>query len=137
VPLLVFRHINANHGVLVVEQEFGQRFGQLCFSHAGSSHKMNEPTGPACVLQACAAAADGIGHGFDRFILAYHPLVQLRLEVEQFFAFALQHPAHRNARPARNNLGNGLRIHLLVHHRVIALQLVSLAFSFPGGLRFL
>ena len=48
---------------------------------------------PVRVLQAAAAAADGVGDGRDRFVLADDALVQPLFEHEQLGPFGLQHAA--------------------------------------------
>ena len=67
---------------------------------------MNEPIGRFAILQAGARAAHGVGHGFDRFVLADDALVQMLLQLDEFFALAFLQTRNRNARPARDDLGD-------------------------------
>ncbi len=55
--------------------------------------KMNEPIGRLRILQAAAAAADGVGHGLDRLVLADHALVQSLFQHQQLGPFGLHHAA--------------------------------------------
>ena len=60
VPLHELAHVEADHGVLVVEQELGQRLRQLGLAHAGGPQEDERADGPVGVLQAGAAAAHGV-----------------------------------------------------------------------------
>ena len=56
-------HIHANQRVLIVEQEFGERLGQLGLADAGGAGE-DERTGRALrVLQTHASTADRAGQG--------------------------------------------------------------------------
>ena len=52
--------------------------------------------------------------------------MQLVLKSQQLHALALHHLAYRNARPARNHIGNILGSHHLLYHGIAALCLVQL-----------
>jgi hypothetical protein len=45
VLLAVLAHVDAHHGALVVEEELGERLGQLGLADAGGPRKRNEPVG--------------------------------------------------------------------------------------------
>src|SRR3546814_6939807 len=94
------------HGVAVVEQEFGEGFGQLRLADAGRAEKEETPQRPVRVLQPGTAASDGSGHGLYRVRLANDALGQLLLHVKQLFTLALHHLVDRNARPARYDRGD-------------------------------
>jgi hypothetical protein len=63
VLLHVLRHVEPHHGVLVVEQERGQRLGQLGLADTGRPKEQERADRPVRVLQAGARAAHG---GRDR-----------------------------------------------------------------------
>ena len=63
VLLLVLGHVDADHGVLVVEQELGQRARQLGLAHAGRAEEDEAADGPVGVLEAGARAQHGVGDG--------------------------------------------------------------------------
>ncbi len=68
---------------------------------------------PIAVLQAGARAANGVGDRLDRLVLVDHPLVDLGLHPQEFFAFALQHPRHGDSGPQADDAGDVLFGHLL------------------------
>ena len=76
VLLHVFGHVDADHRVLVVEQELGQRLGQLGLADAGRAEEHERADRPVGVLQAGARAAHGGRHGLHRLVLADHALAR-------------------------------------------------------------
>jgi hypothetical protein len=54
--LHVLRHIDANHGLVVVEEEFGERFGELGFADARGSEEDEASDRPVGVAEAGAGA---------------------------------------------------------------------------------
>ena len=63
VLLHVFRHVEADHRGLVVEEERGERLGELGLADAGRAQEHERADRPVRILQAGARAADG---GRDR-----------------------------------------------------------------------
>ncbi len=114
VLLLVLRHVDANHGALVVEQELGQGAGQLGFADAGGAEEDEAADGTVGILQAGAGADDGLGHGGDGFVLADDALVQLLFQVQQLLHFAFQQAGDGNAGPAADHLGDVLFVNLFL-----------------------
>ena len=114
-------HVDAYHRGIVIEQERGQRFGQLCLTDAGGAEKQERADRPVRVLQPSAGAANGGRHGGDRFLLAHDALAQRLLHLEQLVAFALEHPVDRHARPTRHDTGNVVGRHGLFEHRCAAI----------------
>ena len=117
VPFLILAHVDTSHHRVVVEQVFGQRFGQLGLADAGRAQKDERSDRPARILQPGPRTPHGVRNGRDRLILSDYPVVQLALHLQQLLTFALQHPADRNARPAGDHFGDVLRIDLLFDHR--------------------
>ncbi len=101
-----FRHVDAYHRLLGVEHEFGQGLAELGLADAGGAQEHERAARPIRIRQARPRAANGIGHRFDRFVLAHHALVEDLLHSQQFIALALEHARHRNAGPLRHDLGN-------------------------------
>ena len=60
VLLHVFAHVDADHGVLVVEEEFGERARELGFADAGRAEEDERADRPVLILQAGARAAHGV-----------------------------------------------------------------------------
>ena len=81
--LHVLAHVDAHHRLLVVEQELGERPGELGLADAGGPEEHERADRPVGVGQAGAAAADGVGDGGDGVVLADDPLVELLLEVDE------------------------------------------------------
>ena len=97
--LHVLAHVDADHGLLVVEQELGQRAGQLGLADAGGAQEDERADRPVRVLEPGARAADGVGDGLDRLVLADDALVQPLLHLEQLLPLALQQARDRDAGP--------------------------------------
>ncbi len=121
-----FAHVDPHHRVRIVEQEFGERLGQLGLADARRPEEQERAQRPVRVLEPGAAAAHRGGDGLDRVGLADHARAERGLHVEQFLALALEHPLHRNARPARDHRGDVVCGHFLAQHRALR-----------GGLRLL
>ena len=105
----VFRHIDADHGVLVAEHGFRERLGQLGFAHAGRAEEQERADRTLGVAQADTAAADRLGDRSDGLILADYALMQRILEVQQALALILGHLGDRHAGPARDHSRNVVR----------------------------
>ncbi len=83
VLLHVLAHVDLHEGVLIAEHELGQRLGEQRFAHARRPGEDEGAGRPLGVLQAAAAAADGLGDAGDRLVLADDPLVQLVFHLHQ------------------------------------------------------
>ena len=131
VLLAVFGHINAHQRVLVVEQEFGQRFGELGFAYTGGAEEDKRTRRALGVFQAGAAAPDGVGQRADGFVLPDDALLQPFFHAQQLFGLGFQHLRERDAGPARNHLGDVLGVDYLVKLMFpfpLAAQVVELGF---------
>ena len=116
VLLLVLRHVDANHRVLVVEQELGERAGELGLADAGRPEKDERPERPVRILQPGAGAANGVGDRLDRLVLADDALVQPRFHAQQLLDFAFHQPADRNAGPLADDLGDVFLVDFFLEH---------------------
>ena len=67
---------------------------------------MNEPVGRFGILDARARAADRLGDGDDRLVLADHALVQLLLHADELLRLGLGELEDRDARPHRDDVGD-------------------------------
>ena len=79
----VLGHVEADHGVLVVEEEFGEGAGEFGLADAGGAEKEEGADGAVGVLEAGAGAADGLGDGGEGVVLADDALAEVVLEVEE------------------------------------------------------
>ena len=87
--------------------------------------KMKEPIGRRGSLMPGAGADDGVGHQPHRLVLADHPLVQDLLQPQQLLALALDQAGHRDAGPARDDLGDLLLGDLLAQELAAGLLLLG------------
>ncbi len=106
VLLHVLRHVHLDHGVLVAEEELGERARQLGLADAGGAEE-DERAGRALrVLDARARAADRLRHGDDRLVLADHALVELVLHADELLRLRLGELEDRDARPHGDDVGD-------------------------------
>ena len=94
---------------LVVEQEAGQRLGQLGLADAGRAEEHERADRPVRILQPGARAAHRLRDGLHRLALADDALAELVFHAQQLVALAFQHLVDRNAGPARDDLGDVVR----------------------------
>ena len=112
--LHVFRHVDPHHRGLVVEQELGKRARELGFADAGRPQEDERSDWAVGILQARAGPNHRVGDRLHRLVLADHAFVQLLLEMRKFLDLALHQARHRNAGPARDDLGDVLFVDLLL-----------------------
>ena len=133
VLLHVFRHVDAHHRRLVVEQEFGERLGQLGLADAGGAEEHERADRPVRVLQAGARAAHRGRDRLHRFCLADHALAELLLHAQELLLLALQHLVDRHAGPARDDLRDVVGGHRLLDHGALRRRLRSPASFFSSS----
>ncbi|KOT22176.1 hypothetical protein DM52_2199 [Burkholderia mallei] len=123
-------HVDADQMLFRIEQEAGERLAQLGLAHARRAEEQERAVRTVRIGEARARAADRVGDRVDRLVLADHALMQLLFDVQQLLALALHHPRHRNARRARDDLGNFLRADLRAQQarprRIVLLALLGL-----------
>ena len=113
--------------MLVVEEELGQRAGQLGLADARRSEEEEGADRPVRVREPRARAADRVGDRADRFVLADDAAVQELFHADQLVDFALHELGDRDARPAADDVGDVLGVDLFFQERAVRLQLVELA----------
>ncbi len=91
---------------LVAEQELGQRAGELGLAHARRAQEDERSGRTVRVFETGPRAADGPGHGLDRFVLAHDALVQLLFHLQQTMGLGLGELGHRDAGPHGRHLGD-------------------------------
>ena len=97
-------------GVLVVEEELGQRLGQLGLPDAGRAQEDERAARALGVLEAGPGAADRPGQRGDGRLLPDDPLVQLVLHAQQLGRLLLGEPVDGDARPVGQHLGDDLLV---------------------------
>ena len=103
----------------IVEQEFGERLGQLGLADAGRAEEQEAAERAVGILQPGARAAHRGRHRAHRVGLADHALAERFLHLEQFLALALHHPVDRDAGPAADDAGDILGGDFLAQHRAL------------------
>ena len=106
--LAVLAHVDAHHGLLVVEQELGERLRELGLADAGRAEEQERTGRPVGVGDAGARAAHRIRHRLDGRLLPDEALAELGLEVQQLLGLALGQPVDRDAGPRRDDRGDVL-----------------------------
>ena len=90
----------------LAEQELGERPSELGLPHAGRAEE-DERAGRALrVLDAGARAADRLGHGDDRLVLADDALVELLLHPDELLRLGFRELEDRDARPHGDHVGD-------------------------------
>ena len=135
--LHVFRHVDADQRVLVVEQICGQRLGQFGLADAGGAQEHERADRPVRILQAGARAPHRGRHRVHRFLLADDALGELVFHAQQLFLLAFEHAVDRHAGPARDDLRHVIGGHGLLDHGALALRLPRSPSSFfsSSGMR--
>ena len=113
VPLLVLGHVQPDHVLLGVEQRLRERARKLRLADARRAEKDERADRPLRILDARASADDCVGDELDGLVLTDDTLVQHLVQAQQLLPLALEQPGYRDARPARNDLGDLVRGHLL------------------------
>ncbi len=96
--------------VLVVEEELGQRLGELGLPDPGRPEEDERSARTLGILQAGTRAADGPGQRLERLLLTDDPLVQLLLHAEELGRLLLGEAVDGNAGPGGQHLGDDLLV---------------------------
>ena len=97
-----------------------ERLRELRLADARRPEEKERAHRPVAVLDSGAGPEHRVRNRVDRLVLADHALVQHLAEAHQLLAFALHELRHRNAAPARDDLGDFVRGHDLAQERGIA-----------------
>jgi hypothetical protein len=119
-------HVEAGQRGLVVEEELGERLGELGLADARRPQKQEAADGLARVPQAHSAAADRLGDRQHRVVLADDALLQLVLHPEELGGLLLHHLRDRDAGPRGDHVRHVLRRHHVVDHHLRGLVLRAL-----------
>ena len=80
--VLELGHVDANHLLVVAEQELGQRLGQLCLADAGRPEEQQHAIGAIeAVLERPLVEDQAARQGANRLALPDHAFAELRLEI--------------------------------------------------------
>src|SRR5580700_2406649 len=108
VPLHVLGHVEADHGLLVVEEELGEGAGGFGFADAGGPEEDEGADGALGVAEAGAGTADGVGDGQESFILADDALAETLFHLDELADFAFEHAGDGDAGPLADDAGDVL-----------------------------
>ena len=125
VLLHVLRHVDADHGPLVVEEELGQGPGRLGLSHTGRPEEDERAHGTIRILKPGPGPAHGVRHRRHRLGLAHDALAEEILQVRQPVTLGLQQPAHGDPRPLSHHPGDVVGVDLLLEERPARLELLQ------------
>ena len=106
VLLGVFAHVDAHHRALVVEEEVGQRLGQLGLAHAGRAEEQERAGRPVRVRDPSPSTTDRVRHRLHGLLLSDHPGAELVLHAQQLGCLALEQPAGLDPGPGRHDVGD-------------------------------
>ncbi len=95
-----FRHVDTNHGRVVLEEERGERLGQLRLADTSWAEEDERADRPVRVLKPGARTANRLRDGLDSFALPDDPLRKFVFHAQQLLTLAFQHPVNRNTGPA-------------------------------------
>ena len=117
VLLHVFGHVQADHGLLAVEEFGGQGLGELGLADPGGTEEQEGADGAAGVLHAGPGALHGLGDGAHGLVLSDHARPQALAQLQEALALALEQLAHRDPGPAGDDLRDLLGSHDLTEER--------------------
>ena len=118
VLLHIFRHVEPDHGAVIIEQVTCKRLGQLGLANARGSQEHERTHRPVGILQTGPCTAHGTRDGLNRLTLPHNPLGKFIFHAQKFIFLAFKHLVDGNAGPARNYLRNVIGRHSLFDHRV-------------------
>ena len=119
-------HVQADHRVLVVEEELGEGLAQLGLPDAGRAEEEERADGAPRVLEARAGPADGVGDGDDGVVLADDALLDPVFHAEELVALAFEEARDGDAGPFGDDLGDVLVVDLFLEHGLVFLELGEL-----------
>ncbi len=97
--LHVFRHVDLDERLGIAEHELGEIAREEGLADPGRSEEEEGTDRAARVLEVGAGAAQGLGDGDDRLVLADDAALELVLHLEKLLGFLLLHAVERHAGP--------------------------------------
>lgn len=105
-------HVDLDQGVVVAEQEVGERLRELRLTDTGRAGEDERARGTLGILQTCTRTTDRLRDGLDRLFLADDPLVQFLFHAEQTSGLLLGELEDGDTGPVAQNLGDLLVVDL-------------------------
>ena len=109
--LHVFRHVDLNECLRVSKHELGEVACEIGFPDTRRAEEKERADGALRILEVGAGAAERLGNGDDRFVLADHAAFELVLHFQELFGLLLLHALQRHARPFRDDRHDVLVVH--------------------------
>ncbi len=106
VAFAIFRHVDADHRILVAIDGFGQRLGQFGLADAGRAEEQEGCRRARALAQPGARQTHGVGHGADRLFLADDALMQPVFELQKLVLLLGRQFRDRNAGDLGDDLGD-------------------------------
>ena len=125
VTLHVLGHVQAHHRRLVVEQELGQRLGELGLADAGRPEKDQRSNGTPGIAETGARPLDRQAHPMDGIVLADDSAAQPILDAEQLLALALEHARDRDTGPVGDHARDVHRLDGILEQPLAGLRLAQ------------
>ena len=126
VLLLELRHVDRDHVPLAAVERLGERDGGLGLADAARADQQEDADRPARIGQVRARGADPLRDRLEGVRLADDALLEPLLQREDGADLVGHHLADRDAGPAGDDLGDGLRVDADLHERRLALQRLEL-----------
>ena len=121
----VLRHIDPDHRLFVVKEQFGERLSELGLADTGRAKEEERPNRSIGITKPCARATDRVGDGGDGLFLPNEALVKTLLELHKLLHLAFHQARHGNPCPSADDLGDVFLVDLFFEHRAILLSLVK------------
>src|SRR5581483_10654083 len=86
-----FRHVEPDHGLLIIEEKLGQRPAEFRFTNARWTEKNERADRTIRILQSRARPPYRVRNGMNRLVLADYPEFQAIFHFEQLLDLALEH----------------------------------------------
>lgn len=129
--LAELRHVEGDQRILVTEEEFGERLGELGLTDTGRTGEDERATGALRVLQTGSRTADRLRESLDGVLLADDALVELVLHAQQTGGLLLRQLEDRDAGGRGQDLGDQLAVDLGDDVHVVEPSTPSPAWSSP------
>src|SRR5918997_1675441 len=102
--LHVLRHVEPDHGALVIEEKLGQRASRFGFAHPGWAKKDERSERTVRVLETGPGPAEVVAPRRDGRLLADDSLPEILLQPGEPLTLRLQHLGNRNTSPLGDDL---------------------------------
>src|SRR5699024_579734 len=109
VLLAVLAHVDALQRSFVVEQELGERLGQLGLADAGRAEEQEGAGRTVGIGHPGPATTDRVGDDTHCLVLADNPSAELLLHAKQLAGLTLQQTTRGDARPRTDHVGHVVR----------------------------